>query len=609
MCGINGFNWGDQDLIVAMNKKIKHRGPDDDGHFVDGALSMGSTRLAIIDLTALGHQPMMNDDNSIVLVFNGEIYNFQDIRGDLEKQGYRFRSQSDSEVIIHAYEAYGVECVKRFNGIFAFALWDKKKQQLFIARDHVGVKPLYYYWDGQKLVFSSEIKALLLHQIPRRLNTDALNIYFRMLYVPAPLTMFEGIKKLESGSYLIYKNNQIEIKKYWEPSDFSDISQTDAMREIPRLVKDAVRLQLISDRPVGLFLSGGIDSSIVTGVAVEQVSHTLKTFSVGYDVVPEKFNADLELARETSRHYGTDHHELIVTGRDCREHLEDVIYHMDEPVANATEVATYLLSRLTKEHVPVVLGGDGGDELFGGYERYRYSQMISRFQKISGGLFTPLLKVLPHQLHTLAKFGVSAGAERLLAFMAQKEADVSRILTHPDVEITREFYRDHYFSSSISDSEKAFMWADARSWLPDESLLRSDKMSMAFGVEQRVPLLDYRLLEISLRIPTSYKIRRGYKKWILKEAMREYIPPHVWGQPKRGWMSPASAWLRTDLKDMIYEALSPSYNSDVADVFNFDTIRIMLDDHIERRAYHLNLLWALLTFQIWYHRFFKEYAQ
>lgn len=609
MCGINGFNWSDQEAIAAMNKKIKHRGPDDDGYFVDGDMSLGNTRLAIIDLSPRGHQPMMNDDKTIVLVFNGEIYNFQDIRGELEKGGRKFRSGSDSEVIIRAYEAYGIECVKKFNGIFAFALWDKKKQQLFIARDHLGVKPLYYYWDGQKLIFSSEIKAMLLHQIPRRLNIDALNIYFRTLYVPAPLTMFEGIKKLEPGSYLVYKNNQIEIKKYWEPSDFSDISQADAMKEISRLVKDAVRLQLISDRPVGIFLSGGIDSSIVTGIAAEQVSHTLKTFSVGYDFLPEKFNADLELARQTSRHYGTDHHELIVTGKDCREHFENVIYHMDEPVANATEVATYLLSRLTKDHVPVVLGGDGGDELFGGYERYRYSQMISRFQKISGGLLTPFLKNVPYRFRSLSKFAIQPGADRLLAFMAQKEVDVNRILLHPDVDITRRFYHEHYFSSPIGDPEKAFMWADVRSWLVDESLLRSDKMSMAFGVEQRVPLLDYRLLELSLRIPTSYKIRRGDKKWILKQAMRKYIPPHVWGQPKRGWFSPASHWMRTALKDMAFEVFSPKYNPELIPVFNFDGIRTMFDDHVERRAYHMNLLWALLTFQIWYRRFFKEYGQ
>ena len=606
MCGINGFSFREEGLVKKMNDRVKHRGPDDDGVFVDDNISLGHTRLSILDLSQKGHQPMLNKDNNLVLIFNGEIYNFRELRESLKKLGHEFVSESDSEVVLAAYEEYGRDCLQKFNGIFAFAIWDKSKNELFLARDRVGVKPLYYYNEVGKLIFSSEIKAILDHPIERKLNMEALNIYFRTLYVPAPMTMFEGIKKLEPGSYLIYKNNKVEIKKYWQPTDLSNLTnRQDAVHDIKSLMKDTVRLQMISDRPVGVFLSGGIDSTVITGLASENKKEKLKTFSVGFDIAPEKFSADATLAKKTSKHFGTDHNEFVVTGNDVLENLEDVIYHMDEPVANSTQVATYLLSKHTSKQVPVVLGGDGGDELFGGYERYRLSRLISRFQMLPKHLQKVGLMLLKSKKQEiLNKLVLAPGVDRYLGFMAQKESGVGRILKSSvnNIQATSNIF-SKYFNESNKDFEKQFMWADVESWLVDESLVRSDKMSMAHGLEQRVPILDYRLVELSKKIPTSWKIKGGTGKSIFREAMKEYIPEYVMNQPKRGWFSPTSEWFRTDLKDMASEVLSPSYNESTRDLFDFDEIQIMLKKHIDKEEYNMNLLWALMTFQIWYHKF------
>ena len=316
------------------------------------------------------------------------------------------------------------------------------------------------------------------------------------------------------------------------------------------------------------------------------------------------------MAKKTSEYYKTDHHEFLVSGRDAAANLFDVVYHLDEPVANATQIATYLLSKHAGKQVAVVLGGDGGDELFGGYERYRLSQFISGYQKMplafrkSFGTF--FINLFKNKYPAIEKFNFQ-GAERYLSFMAQKGKDVSLFINdkYYNNRVAAEFYQERYFKEKINDFEKQFMWADIRSWLPDESLSRSDKMSMAFGLEQRVPILDHRLVELSLRIPTKWKIKGKDKKSIFKQAMREYIPDYVWTQPKRGWFSPTSAWMRNELKDLVYEVLSPQYSPATQEWFNFEKIKIMLDDHIECKKYNMNLLWALITFQIWHKQFIK----
>jgi len=615
MCGINGFNFYQPELIEKMNEKIRHRGPDQNGVYYNENFSLGHVRLSIIDLSEKARQPLFNENKSLALVFNGEIYNFQELREELIKKGHRFSSHSDSEVILHLYEEHGYDCLKKINGMFAFALLDIKKE-LFLARDRIGIKPLYYYYDGQKIIFSSEIKAILEHPIKREIDLEAFNHYFRLHYIPHPFTIFKNIYKLSPANYLSFKNNQIKIKSYWQINDFKNInSEKEIIEQIQYLIKDSVKKQMISDKPVGIFLSGGIDSTSVLGLANELGHKQIKTFSTGFDVEPDKFNFDLQMANKISRYYQTDHYELLISGRDILENIEEAIYHLDEPVANVAQLSTFLLSKFAKQKVDVVLGGDGGDELFGGYIRYRYSKFISQWQKIpkflrDNYLTNFLLDYLEKYFkkdNLKDKLGTDNGVEKYLLFMSQKDNILEEIIspTFFQKNLTNDFYQRQYFQSyPKNDFEKYFMLIDLWAWLVNESLMRSDKMTMAFGLEERVPILDYRLVELSAKIPSKYKLK-GQGKYIFKKAMSEYLPEYVLKARKRGWFSPMAKWLRTDLKDFTYDVLSEDYCQETKDYFNFKNIRKILDNHIDKKEYNLNCLWILITFQIWAKHYLK----
>lgn len=586
MCGINGFNFNNQELIEKMNKKIQHRGPDDEGFYLDENISLGHRRLSIIDLSLNGRQPMFNEDKSLTLIFNGEIYNFQKLRKELENKSHKFCSKSDSEVILHLYEEHKEDCPKFLNGIFAFAIWDIKNKELFLARDRVGVKPLYYHFKDGKFIFSSEIKAILEHDIKREIDLEAFNHYFRLMYVPAPLTMFKGIYKLPQAHYLRLRGEQMEINKYWDIQDFKEInSKQEIIDKIQDLMRKSVQGQLISDRPVGVFLSGGIDSTSVLGITKELTQGKIKTFSVGFDIEDpnNKFNADLKIARETSKFYNTEHHELIIKSEDILNNLERVVYHMDEPVSEPTQIATMLLAEYAKKEVVVVLGGDGGDELFGGYKRYYYSYFLDKYKFIR---FFPFLKTKVY-----------------FKFMSQKEKEVGKILNKSvnNKKITQQYFKRNYFKNSKSKYTNQFMLTDFKTWLVDESLMRSDKMAMANGLEERVPILDHQLVELSVKIPSRYKmLNKDQGKAIFIEAMKKYLPEHVLSsERKKVWMTPASQWLRENLNQRAKEILSPDYFPENKKYFNFDDVQKMFNDHIEKRKYNLNLIWALITFQIW----------
>lgn len=590
MCGISGFNFENKVLIEKMNKKLQHRGPDDEGIYLNDNISLGHRRLSIIDLSDKGKQPIFNEDKSLCIVFNGEIYNFQELRKDLEKRGHKFYSKTDSEVILHLYEEHKEKCLKFLNGIFAFAIWDNKEKELFLARDRIGVKPLYYYWNNKTLIFSSEIKAILEHNIKKQVNLEALNHYFRLMYVPFPLTMFDKIYKLPQAHYLKFKNRKINIKKYWDIKDFKNInSKTEIIEKIRELMKKSVKGQLISDRPVGIFLSGGIDSTSVLGISREILSDKIKTFTVGFKIndPDNKFNQDFLLARQTSKFYNTDHHELLIDSKDVLNNLEKVIYHLDEPIAEATQVATFLLSKLAKKKVAVVLGGDGGDELFGGYKRYYYSYVLSKYW------LTKVFPFLKSKLHT--------------RFMFQKEDEISKILNpSTNKKITSKFFKNNYFKVYKSDDfEKVFMLTDLKTWLTDESLMRTDKMTMAFGLEQRVPVLDHHLTELAAKIPTKYKMKNKEQgKDIFIEAMKEYLPKHILESAKKKvWLMPISEWLRTDLRDFAQSVLNPDYCYKTKEYFNFKEIENMFINHVNKKKYNLNLIWALISFQIWYKKY------
>ncbi|MCP6718275.1 MAG: asparagine synthase (glutamine-hydrolyzing) [Patescibacteria group bacterium] len=615
MCSINGFNFKDEGLVKKMVEVTKHRGPDQEGFYCDENVSLGQARLSIIDLSEKGRQPIWNEDKSICVLCNGEIYNFKELRKELQAKGHRFFSHSDSEVILHLYEEKGERCVEDLNGIFAFVIFDKNKNKLFLARDRVGVKPLYYYFDGKRFIFSSEIKAILCHSVPKEIDQEALFHYFRLFFVPSPFTLFKNIWKLVPAHHLTYKNGEIVVKRYWDIKDLPEIeSKEEAIEKIKLLLKDSVRRQLISDRPLGIFLSGGIDSTSILGIASEFTSGKIKTYSVGFDIDIErdKYNRDFQFARQTSKYYNTSHHELLISDIDARDNIEKAIWHMEEPVPNPIQIATFLLAKEAKKEVAVVLGGDGGDELFGGYPRYYYSQLIDRFQLFPSFLrknFLPysLLELIFQKKDLKEKLNIPPGASRYLLHMGQKAEILSQVLNKKfDEDLTKDFLKRHYPENKFKDQTKYLMYLDLSTWLPDESLIRSDKMTMAFGLEERVPILDHRLVELAFRIPTRYKVKgKRNNKWIFQEAMKEYLPSHVLGQEKRGWFSPAAKWLRAGLKDFAYEVLSPNYCSETQQYFNFPQIKEILDDHISGKKYNLDIIWSLLTFQIWYKSFLK----
>lgn len=600
MCGINGFNFTDEESVRTMNKTIRHRGPDDDGVFVSDGISLGNVRLSIIDLSPAGHMPMATPDGRFTITYNGEIYNFSELRQELEAAGIAFRSHSDTEVVLHLFAREGVACLQKLNGIFAFAIWDNQKKELTVARDRIGVKPLYYWTDSRRFIFSSEIKGLLVHDIPRELDRESLNLYFRFLYVKGPRTMFQGVKKLPPAHFaVISSRGELSVERYWTPATHSTkvLDRVNLSNEIRALFLDAVRRQLISDRPVGVFLSGGLDSSAVLGAMRQSVSGTLKTFSVGFEYTSEteKYNADFKLAEQTARHFGTEHHPLTISGRQMVDCFEDVVYHMDEPVSNHIQGATFLLSKLAKQEVAVVLGGDGGDELFGGYDRYYYAQLLDRVDWLPRFL----------KIGRLKKARTSKGIERFLSFMAQKEGVVGEFLRpeYNNVQSASEAYRP-LFDEPSGDFPNDMMRADIQSWLVDESLVRTDKMTMAAGLEERVPILDHRLVELALKIPSKFKLgTREQGKVIFKEAIKDLLPPHILNAKKRGFFSPASKWLRGDMQQFAREVLSPGYTSNTSNILNFNNITTIFDDHLNKRRYGLNTIWSLLTFQVWCGKF------
>ncbi len=609
MCGINGFTFSDPAALHRMHAATRHRGPDDEGFFEADGVSFAHNRLSIIDLSPLGRQPMATADGRFTVVFNGEIYNYKELRAELERGGIRFRSTSDTEVLLALFARDGAACLPRLNGIFAFAVWDRGARTLTLARDHLGVKPLYYHWKDGRLIFSSEIKGILAHAgVSRQIDTDALNLYFRFQYVPGPRTMFAGIRKLIPGHALTIRAGQMTLAPFWELREGTPLPDGDIGPAVRAGVLAAVQRQLVSDRPLGVFLSGGIDSTLVLAAMRESHRGAVKTFSIGYEATAEaeKYNADFEIAARTAAHFGAEHHAIRISGRDVAAVFETVIRHMDEPISNHVQPSTYLLAQFAKPRITVALGGDGGDELFGGYDRYWYHAMLAQLDRLPALFRHPRFLAAAGKLlraESLAeKMALPAGIERFLAFMAQKEERVAMLL-RPAVNrpaAARAAFAP-YFIGTWSDPVNQMMAADARTWLPDESLMRTDKMTMAHGLEQRVPLLDPTLAELAFHIPSRRKIgSRTLGKRVLREACADLIPAFVALQKKRGFFSPAAKWLRGDLLPLARELLSDGYASGSGEWIDLAAVRRMLDDHVAKRAYGLTPVWAAMTFQAWY---------
>ena len=612
MCGINGFNFHDEALVIKMNDRLSHRGPDTAGVYCADGISLGHRRLAIIDLSPAAAQPMHSSDGAAVIVFNGEIYNFQELKAELD--AYHFKSNSDTEVILAAYQKWGRECVKKFNGIFAFGIWDKNKQELFCARDQFGVKPFYYYYDSEHFIFSSEIKGILAHRVTKNLDLDALNIYFRLLYVPAPLTPWQNIYKLPPAHYAVLKDTTLVITKYWKAGKFDYLEDRNEIKAaVAFTFKTAVERQLISDRPLGLYLSGGIDSTALLGVMSEKLQRPVQTFSVGFDVLPEqrgKFNADFNLAEKTSAYFQSDHHRITLSARDVIRDFEHVVWPADDLVSNHTQTAMFALSKLAKPSVAVVLAGDGGDELFAGYSRYYLNylldkiQLVPRWLRQNSGVVFLFSAVGKQDLYH--KLNLPKGSARWLAFMAQKEVVVGGFLRPEfnNANVQAAFMQKNFFHTAAMSSTKQLQYADLQTWLVDDALNRGDRMSMAHGVEARVPFLDTDLVSLALAIPPRYMVgNRAGGKVLLKEALRDFIPDFVYNEPKRGFFSPVAKWLRGDLQEWAREILSSDYNKNTQDFFDFKAIETIFNKHVASEQYALNTLWSLLNFQVWYKLF------
>ena len=584
-----------------MVQALSHRGPDADGIFVDEGISLGHNRLSIIDLSADANQPMFDNARELVIVFNGEIYNFQEIKKELEGE-YKFKTRSDTEVILAGYRKWGKSVVNKLNGMFAFAIWDRRTRELFCARDHAGIKPFYYFWDEERFIFASEVKAILKHDIPRILNTDAFNNYLRVLYVPEPMTMIENIYKLPPKSTLTLKDRHLSVVEYTDiAEDAKSLSYGETTSLLREKVIRSVGRQLVSDVPVGVYLSGGIDSSTVL-FSMTQFNKNIETFSVGFELgegeEKEKFNNDFELARKTANFFGTKHNQLLISAKDARDSFEEAVSQCDDPISNPTSVAMMLLAKFAKSKVSVVLTGSGGDELFGGYERYRMALAAQYYKKLPR-----FIRVVGDIHPKLSKLDYTSETDLFAQFMFEKDGTLSKVISpsvfRKDTHI-KKYFQDRYLSQCSGAPADCFMKVDQESWLPDYFFMLSDKMSMASALEERVPLTDKELVAFSDAMPTQYKLDLFKTKKILKDAFRNDLPDFLFNQPKRGWFSPGAKWLRNpDFAKFAREVLSQDYYEGTGTLFNWKEVQNMLEKHIYKEKYNLTTLWAVLTFQVW----------
>ncbi len=616
MCGFNGFTFRDPAALRRMHALTHHRGPDDEGFFEDDDLSLAHNRLSIIDLSPAGRQPMSTPDGRFTLVFNGEIYNYRELRQELEVKGEVFTTQTDTEVLLRILAREGKIGLKKLNGIFACAFWDAQEKYLLLIRDPMGVKPLYYREEDGKLWFSSELKALV-HVGRGRPDMDevALGLYLRLLYVPAPRTMLTGIYKLSAGHVLEWQDGRLTVEAWAERKEGSaPTSYREARDHVRELTQAAVTRQLVSDRPVGVFLSGGLDSSILLAAMRQTVPGPIETYTVSYTspVDAQKYNADAELARITADYFHTSHHEVLLTPADVEACFDDVVWHMDEPIANHVQPATYLLAQAAQQKITVALGGDGGDELFGGYARYWYQARIEKLRRLGVGLPARLVATLVPR----TKLGYYAslvtqplGTDRHLAFLLQKEQTVARVLRVPYTPVSsalKEIF-DPLFARPWGDPVNQSMAADLPTWLAEESLMRTDKMTMAHGLEERVPFLDLELVAFAASIPSAWKVdTREQGKRIFVDAWRNQLPAHVVTQEKRAFMSPAAKWIREPLYEFMRERLAPQPSSALDMLVDFSVAQTLLAEHVEKKQYHLHLLWALMTLRVWHEQYLSS---
>ena len=625
MCGIVGIAYKEprrveDEILRKMNCAIFHRGPDEDGVYLNRNIGLAMRRLSIIDLSG-GRQPIYNQDKTKAIVFNGEIYNFQELRADLEKRGHRFYTHSDTEVIIHLYDEYGADCVHRLRGMFAFVIWDDVEKSLFAARDRIGKKPLLYaHLPNGDLIFGSEFRALLAHpDVSREIDYEAIHHYLSYLCIPAPLTAYKQIRKLEPAHWLKWKNGEIEIKRYWLP-DFHNkikISEREAEEETLRILREATRMRMISEVPLGAFLSGGVDSSTVVALMAEQSENPVKTFSIGFE---EEDFSELKHAKKVAEHIGAEHHEFIVKP-NAIEVLPTLVEHYGEPYADSSSIPTYYVARETRKHVTVALNGDGGDESFAGYERYLAMRLSEKYNKVPAfvrrGLiektvdFVPTSEFRRSRVRDLKRFLKAAKLPQVERYFRWISA-IDR--QSKDALYTTEYKNivKHFDSASFIDQwfnridgvgiVDAAMFIDQMTYLPNDLLVKVDIATMANSLEARSPLLDHKVIEFAASLPENIKLKRVENKSLLKKVASRLVPREVLYRKKMGFGVPITHWFRKELKDYLRsKLLSEKFRK--RGILKADVVAKMVDEHTNGKRDHVWELWTILMLELWFEQF------
>lgn len=624
MCGIAGYinldgtTPAEEKRVVGMCDAIVHRGPDDSGLLVDGPLGIGMRRLSIIDLAG-GHQPMSNETDDVWVVFNGEIYNHNELRESLRARGHRFRTRSDTEVIVHGWEEYGIGCVDHLRGMFGFCVWDSRTKDVFIARDRLGIKPLFYSLDTERLVFGSEIKAVLAQgNISDDPDWTGIDAYFAYGYIPAPLTGYKAITKLPAGHYLHLREGHVAIRRYWDlkMAPKHTMSPSQMVDDLVSLTEDSVKTRLMSEVPLGSFLSGGIDSSLVVAMMAKGVGTPIRTFTIGFGGSVGGFLDERPFAREVSRRYATVHSETTVLPR-IEEALLAGVHAFDEPFADDSLIPTYHICEEAKKAVTVVMTGLGGDENFAGYERYlgfKYSQLFARIPRfIREGAIAHLVNSIKeersghYRVNHLKRFVAASSLEpgpRWQSYLCARPQAQRRQMYSQDIrkqidfDLVDRLGYEHFERLDHGDQLDRALFQDMNMYLPEDILALSDRIGMLHSLELRVPLVDHRLVEFCAKIPNSLKIRRGEKKHLLRRAARDHVPPSVLDHRKQGFASPMASWLRRDLLPLM-EGLLGQDHVERDGILNPAFVSEALDDHLSRRRLNDKLLFSLLVFQVW----------
>jgi len=604
-------------LIKAMADTLHHRGPDDEGYYVSGPVGLGFRRLSIIDLNS-GHQPISNEDGSVWIVFNGEIYNYKELRQQLTKKGHVFRTQTDTEVIVHLYEEFGEACVDQLRGMFAFAIWDAPKRALFLARDRVGIKPLYYCRTDESVIFGSEIKAILADpEVQPEIIPEIVDRFLTLYYNPGEETPFRNIYKLAPGTWMLFKDGKTEVRQYWDLQfDVTGQTQRDAENELLSLLDESVGLHMISDVPVGFLLSGGVDSTAMLNFAVGKNDRPLSSFTIGFsdpEVVDER-----PYARLAAERYGADYHEMSISAAEFADFLPKYAWHMEEPANEPTAVALYYVSRLAKEYVKVLISGEGGDEAFAGYPNYRNLLWLERLKRFLGPLKRGVSSTLSFVNGTVHSERINKYSRLVDApfdsfyysrisgpgtfFNSSEHQLYSKEFAHlANKEFSLQAVRKHLSHSAGYGLVNRMLYVDTKTALPDDLLLKADKMTMANSVELRVPLLDHKLLEFAARLPETFKVRGFTTKYILKNALRNRVPKEILHRKKVGFPVPFGSWLRNELKDFVSDVLLDRETL-ARGYFRRSSVEGLVAEHQRSGRFSKEIL-SLLSLELWHRAF------